>query len=162
MPLSSQTVTQRERLPTMTRTPRHLKPVSDAAEALAQYNERMLVCRENQHRWPDVMDWHWEELRGWRRKVINYRRRMTCERCGMVAIDVIDASSGTKEARTYRQPDGYRMPRELQIERSDLRMEMIRRYVAPRTDLPLGPPVVKKKRAPEESSSGNGNGRVAQ
>lgn len=127
---------------------------AEAKTTLQGYNERMLLCRENQHRWPDMNDWHWSELRGWRRKVIHYRREMTCERCGMVAVDIIDAVTGTKEPRTYKQPEGYRISADLDIERSDLRLEMVRRFVKTQKNLP-----VVDKDPGEESSSG---GRQAQ
>lgn len=127
------------------------KIAPEASQALTDYSERMLLCRESQHRWPDADQWHWSELRGWRRKVIHYKREMTCERCGMVGIDVIDAVTGTKEPRQYRQPEGYRLGAHLDIERSDLRLEMVHRLVKGR-DLPQGHE--PRKRAGEESSSG--------
>lgn len=132
------TATQQRHLAVAAQSPAHAhRNSAEAKRALADYNERMLLCRENQHRWPDADQWHWSELRGWRRKVIHYRREMVCERCGMVAIDVIDAATGTKEPRSYKQPEGYRISADLEIERSDLRLEMVKRYVKTQKNLPV-------------------------
>lgn len=99
---------------------------------LADYDERFLVCRQGQHRWPPYTEWHWKVTMGLRRRPIEYRLDLTCEICGKIAHDRINASTGEK-TRTYTDPpvppghQGYRIPSDADVARSDLRLEMLHR-----------------------------------
>lgn len=100
-------------------SPNKTKIVSD-------YNERFVICRQGQHRWPPYSQWHWRVTMGLRRKPIEYRLDLTCETCGTVARDVIDANTGEKR-RAYKWPEGYRIPSDADVSRTDLRLEMLHR-----------------------------------
>jgi hypothetical protein len=90
------------------------------------YNTRFVFCRQGQHRWPDPSTWNWRVTLGLRRKPLEYRLNLVCETCGTMAIDKIDAHTGEK-TRTYRWPDGYRIPSDADVSRVDLRLEMLHR-----------------------------------
>lgn len=100
---------------------------------IADYDERMLICRQGQHRWPPYTSWKWKVTLGLKRRPLAYRLDLECEICGKVAHDTIDANTGDKK-RTYTDPKppeghpGYRIPRELDVTRADLRLEMLHRF----------------------------------
>jgi len=105
------------------------------SKILAEYDEKMLVCRQGQHRWPPYTTWHWKVTTGLRRKPIEYRLDLECEICGKVAHDRINATTGEK-TRTYTDPPvpeghpGYRIPRDADVTRTDLRLEMLHRFAS--------------------------------
>lgn len=106
--------------------------MSDSAarkKILHDYNLRQVICRQGQHRWPSFDTWHWKVTLGLHRKPMEYRLTMMCENCGTIAVDKIDANTGEK-TRTYRWPEGYRIPSEADISRTDLRLEMLSRLAS--------------------------------
>lgn len=101
-------------------------PHPNKAQIVHDYNERFVICRQGQHRWPPYSSWNWRVTLGLRRKPIEYRLNLVCETCGTMAIDVIDANNGDRR-RSYRWPDGYRIPSDADVSRTDLRLEMLTR-----------------------------------
>jgi len=110
-----------------------MSEAAERAKILSEYDERMLVCRQGQHRWPSYDTWHWKVTLGLKRRPIEYRLDLMCEVCGKIAHDTIDANSGDRK-RTYTDPkvpeghQGYRIPAHLDVTRSDLRLEMLHRF----------------------------------
>lgn len=103
---------------------------SAARQKIVQdYDLRFVVCRQGQHRWPPFSEWHWRVTNGLRGKPIEYRLSLICEVCHTIATDKIDAHTGEK-SRSYRWPDGYRIPMEADVSRTDLRLEMLGRLAS--------------------------------
>jgi hypothetical protein len=99
---------------------------SEHNKIVGGYKEAFVACRSGQHRWPPYNTWHWKVTRGLRGRPLYYRTTLVCEVCHMIASDTIDAHTGDR-TRSYRQPEGYRIPREAEVSRSDLRLELINR-----------------------------------
>lgn len=104
-------------------------PKKDRDLIVGGYKVAFVACRSGQHRWPPYNTWHWKVTRGLRGKPLAYRTTLMCEICGMIAQDTIDAHNGDR-SRSYRQPDGYRIPRNADVSRSDLRLELINRIAS--------------------------------
>lgn len=96
---------------------------------VGNYNMNFVACRSGQHRWPPYQTWNWRVTRGLRRRPLHYKLTLVCEICGTRAIDTIDANTGDR-SRSYRYPEGYRIPRDADVSRSDLRLEMVHRFAA--------------------------------
>lgn len=115
---------------------------------LAEYPVQFVVCRQGQHRWPPFNQWHWRVTLGFRKKPLEYRVDLTCEICGKTAHDKIDANTGEK-TRTYTDPpvpegtQGYRIPADADVSRSDLRLEMLHRLASQAEVEPVKPEPVK-------------------
>ena len=101
-------------------------PHPNKAAIVHDYKASFVFCRQGQHRWPPPSTWHWRVTLGLRRKPVEYRLDLVCETCGTVAKDVIDAHTGEKR-RSYVWPEGYRIPSEADVSRTDLRLEMLHR-----------------------------------
>jgi hypothetical protein len=98
----------------------------DRELTVSGYREQYVACRSGQHRWPAYGSWHWKVTRGLRGRPLAYRVTLMCEICGCIAQDTIDAHTGDR-SRSYRHPEGYRIPAELEVSRSDLRLELVQR-----------------------------------
>lgn len=108
-------------------------PTPDKGKIVTGYKEQFVACRSGQHRWPPYNSLRWRVTRGLRGKPVAYRVTQMCEVCHMLAMDTIDAHTGDR-LRSYRQPEGYRIPREADVSRSDLRLELINRFAADAED----------------------------
>jgi len=107
-------------------SPSKPQPEHDHNKVVANYKADFVACRSGQHRWPHYSQWHWKVTRGLRGKPLAYRTTLVCEVCHMIATDTIDANNGDRQ-RAYRQPEGYRIPKDADVSRSDLRLELINR-----------------------------------
>lgn len=103
-----------------------ITPAPNKTKIVGGYKEQFVACRSGQHRWPPYTSWNWRVTRGLRGRPLAYRLTIMCEICGTLATDTIDAHTGDKN-RTYRHPEGYRIPREAEVSRSDLRLELVSR-----------------------------------
>lgn len=101
-------------------------PHPSKTKIVHEYNEAFVICRQGQHRWPPYSQWHWRVTLGLRRRPVEYRLTLVCETCGTKALDTIDAHTGEK-TRRYNWPDGYRIPSDADVSRTDLRLEMLHR-----------------------------------
>lgn len=102
--------------------------VIDQAQALANYPEAFLVCRES-HRLPlGTKEDHWDEEHDEGGRVfVGWKRVMMCERCHAIVRDRLDSTG--KMTRHVKLPDGYRIPRDVggYVTRRGVRLERVRR-----------------------------------
>jgi hypothetical protein len=66
---------------------------------LGNYDETYLTCRNLGHVW---------RIQGWYRAVVEVKRRLFCDRCGMVRNDTWGLG-GDRRSASYHQPEGYRL-----------------------------------------------------
>lgn len=123
-------------------------PKPSHSQIVGTYKENFVACRSGQHRWPPYNAWHWKVTRGLRGKPLAYRTTLMCDICGMIAQDTIDAHNGDR-TRSYRQPEGYRIPRDADVSRSDLRLELINRIAKDAEE-----DTTKEAQAPQEGRRG--------
>lgn len=121
-------------------------PHPDRTKIVHDYDVRFVICRQGQHRWPPFDQWNWRVTLGLRRKPVEYRLNLVCETCGTMAIDVIDAHTGDKR-RSYRWPDGYRIPSDADVSRTDLRLEMLNRLASKAEVIPAAEQAKPRKAA---------------
>lgn len=97
---------------------KNTKAKTRAAKAL---DDEHLYCRTIGHRWDrsaitiNTPKTAWGTPLGFR-----------CQGCEMIRIDVIDAR-GRVSYRMYKQPEGYRIPKDKTPNRATLRLEYLRR-----------------------------------
>lgn len=109
-----------------------LSSLPNKSKILHDYPTRFIACRQGQHRWPPYTTWHWKVTVNLKREPIEYRLDLECEICGKLAHDVIDAKSGEK-SRHYTDPrvpkgqQGYHIPSDADVSRTDLRLELLHR-----------------------------------
>lgn len=100
----------------MASVPQRQDDSDDVADALHEYKEVFLECRDLMHQW---------KVRGYYRKAgwTGTFRSVVCRNCGMERDDRWD---GATVRHTYQQPEGYRIP-ELHVTKGDIRQEQLRR-----------------------------------
>lgn len=83
--------------------------------------EEYLLCRLLGHSWHPEKQLHWKPSFG-------HGVAFMCNTCGMVRKEIINAN-GRIAYRGYDAPDGYRIPRDKTPDRSEIRLQFIRKYV---------------------------------
>lgn len=112
-----------------------LTEAPNKSKILHDYPTKFIACRQGQHRWPPYTEWHWKVTVNLKRQPVEYRLDLVCEVCGKQAHDVINAKTGDK-VRHYTDPktpqgeQGYRIPADADVTRTDLRLELLHRMAS--------------------------------
>lgn len=112
-----------------------LTEAPNKSKILHDYPTKFIACRQGQHRWPPYTEWHWKVTVNLKRQPVEYRLDLECEVCGKQAHDVINAKTGEK-SRHYTDPSvpkgeqGYHIPSDADVTRTDLRLELLHRMAA--------------------------------